>query len=234
MSEGAPKNKKTPLETPSRRDLLKAALAVALAPAALSWDALQSTAHALNVPRGTPLLQTLEALFKATESEKFESLAYALHHPVHFPNGSSVDVSKSIAQRSIWGISGKGIQLFFNVLYGVQGHDLLHAKGITIFSAHTHTKAGHLALFPKDVLQRIAATGRAYVGLPSTTDFKSTAINGLQSAQRVLAHHDPTFAGMPAINALDLVVTNVSVYITRALPEHPSSAMDLEKMCRPL
>ena len=111
----------------------------------------------------------------------------------------------------------------------MQGHDLLHSEGITIFSAHTHTKAGHLALFPKDVLQRIAATGRAYVGLPSTTDFKSTAINGLQSAQRVLAHHDPTFAGMPAINALDLVVTNVGVYITRALPEHPSSAMDLEK-----
>ncbi len=138
-------------------------------------------------------------------------------------------MSKSIAQRSVWDVSGKGIQLFFNVLYSMQGDSLTHTDQVTVVSAHTHTKAGHLALFPKDVLKHVAATGRAYVGLPSTTDFKSTAINGLRSAQIVLAHHDPTFADMPPLEVRDLVVTNAGVYTTRALPEHPSSAIDLEK-----
>ncbi len=234
MSEGAPKKREASAKDSSRRDFLRQALAAALAPAALSWDALQSSAHALNVPPETPLLRTLEALFASTETEKFESLAYILHHPEHFPDGTSVDVSKSIAQRSIWGVSGKGIQLFFNVLYGMQGNNLLHAEGTTVLCAHTHTKAGHLALFPKDVLQRIATTGRAYVGLPSTTDFKSTAMHGLRRAQFVLAHHDAAFADMPPLDACDLVVTNAGVYTTRALPEHPPSAIDLEKDVPPV
>ncbi len=110
----------------------------------------------------------------------------------------------------------------------------MHAEGTTVLSAHTHTKAGHFALFPKDVLRHIAATGRAYVGLPSTTDFKSTAINGLRSAQIVLAHHDPAFVGMPPLEVRDLVVTNAGVYTTRTPPEHPSSAIDLQKDMPPL
>lgn len=198
-----------------RRELLKNAIVAALLPAAPALDGLATPARALDLARGETIETALKQFFTATEAEHLESLGYMMYHPLLAPTGITADIRTTITERTLLAVSGTSRQTLFNVLYALQTEHLHKSPETTVFSCHTHTKAGTEAVFGKITAARIKNLAGLFMNIPSTADLNVTALDTVNIRAAELRAIDPSFDATATFRAVDLIFTNAGVYLTK-------------------